>query len=61
MAVTIDEGPMDGPNQIGPDYSEKRTKKEHMQHIVKAFTTKQGLIGNYDYGKNTLSQAVNMS
>lgn len=81
MAVTIDQGPMDAPDRIGPgmislqnsstktianprsskDYSEQRTKKEHLQHIFKAFTTKKGLIGDYDYGKNSLSQAVNMS
>lgn len=53
MGVTLDQGPMDGPDQIGPDYSPKRTPKEHLSHIVKAFTTKQGLIGDYDYGKNT--------
>jgi hypothetical protein len=50
MAVTIDQGPMDGPDTVGPDYSPKRTFGEHLRHIGKAFTTKDGLIGNYDYG-----------
>jgi hypothetical protein len=50
MAVTIDQGPMDGPDRVGPDYSPKRTFGGHLRHIGKAFTTKDGLIGNYDYG-----------
>lgn len=52
MAVTIDQGPLDGPDNIGPDYGPKRTKKESLQAIVKAFTTKEGLIGTYDYGEH---------
>jgi hypothetical protein len=53
MSVTIDEGPMDGPDQItGPnEHPPKRTVGEHFSHFGKAFTTKQGLIGQYDYGK----------
>lgn len=50
-ANIVDQGPMDGPDRVGPDYSPKRTKKESLRRIVKAFTTKQGLIGSYDYGK----------
>jgi NCS2 family nucleobase:cation symporter-2 len=51
MSVTIDEGPMDGPDQItGPnEHPPKRTVGEHFSHFGKAFTTKQGLIGQYDY------------
>ena len=52
MAVTIDQGPMDGPDRVGPDYSPKRSFGEHLRHIGKAFTTKEGLIGDYDYGKS---------
>ena len=50
MGVTIDQGPMDGPERIGPDHSPKRNLGAHLSHIGKAFTTKEGLIGNYDYG-----------
>jgi hypothetical protein len=49
MGVTLDQGPLDGPDNIGPDYSPKRTKKESMQAIFKAFTTYEGLVGSYDY------------
>ncbi|CAG8972518.1 hypothetical protein HYALB_00001210 [Hymenoscyphus albidus] len=49
MSVTIDNGPMDGPDQIVPEHSPKRSFGEHIQHIVKAFTTKEGLVGTYDY------------
>lgn len=47
--MAIDNGPMDGPDRIGPDYSPRRTFGEHVNHIAKAFTTRQGLIGTYDY------------
>ena len=50
MVVNIDDGPQDAPDRIGPEHSEKRTFGEHISHIVKAFTTKEGLIGTYDYG-----------
>jgi NCS2 family nucleobase:cation symporter-2 len=53
MSVTIDNGPHDAPDQIGPEFSPKRSFGEHLQHIYKAFTTKQGLIGTYDYGEDT--------
>ncbi|KAG0649243.1 Purine permease [Hyphodiscus hymeniophilus] len=49
MAVTINDGPQDAPDSIGPEYSPKRSFGEHLRHIYKAFTTKQGLIGTYDY------------
>jgi len=55
MSVTINDGPQDAPDRIGPDYAPQRTRKEHFQHIVSAFTTKRGLIGTYDYGKLQLS------
>jgi hypothetical protein len=42
---------MDGPDMIIPanEASPKRTIGEHFSHIFKAFTTKEGLIGSYDY------------
>lgn len=53
MAVTIDQGPQDAPDMIVPhnETPPKRTFGEHISHIVKAFTTKEGLVGDYDYGK----------
>lgn len=47
--MTLDDGPQDAPDRIGPDYSPQRTFSEHISHIYKAFTTKEGLIGQYDY------------
>lgn len=44
------DGPQDAPDHIGPEHSEKRDFKTHCKHIFTAFTTKQGLIGSYDYG-----------
>ena len=49
-AVNIVDIAQDAPDRIGPDYSPQRTFGEHIQHITRAFTTKQGLIGTYDYG-----------
>lgn len=49
MSMTIDNGPMDGPDTIGPEHPPKRSFQEHVRHIVKAFTTKNGLVGTYDY------------
>lgn len=46
---TAIDGPHDAPDRIGPDYSPKRTAKEQFGHVVRAFTTKQGLVGTYDY------------
>ncbi|WPG99426.1 Hypothetical protein R9X50_00224000 [Acrodontium crateriforme] len=40
----------DGPDRIGPDTSPKQTWAQNGKGFVKAFTTKDGLIGNYDYG-----------
>jgi hypothetical protein len=51
MSVTIDSNvPQDSPDRIGPEMAPKRSFGEHIQHISRAFTTKQGLIGTYDYG-----------
>jgi hypothetical protein len=38
--VTMDDGPQDAPDRIGPDYAPQRTFSEHVSHIYKAFTTK---------------------
>ncbi|KAJ5885763.1 hypothetical protein N7504_011599 [Penicillium tannophilum] len=40
---------MDGPDQIGPDLSPKRTYGDKLRGFVRAFTTRDGLIGDYDY------------
>ncbi|KAJ5765343.1 hypothetical protein N7520_004902 [Penicillium odoratum] len=40
---------MDGPDQIGPDYSPKRSFSDKFRSIVRTFTTRDGLIGDYDY------------
>lgn len=40
---------MDGPDQIGPDLSPKRTLRDRLRRTVNAFTTKDGLVGDYDY------------
>ncbi|KAJ5263855.1 hypothetical protein N7478_011460 [Penicillium angulare] len=40
---------MDGPDQIGPDQSPKRTYRDKLGRFVRAFTTRKGLIGDYDY------------
>ena len=50
MSAVDNSGPHDSADHIGPEYSPKRTFREHLQHLYKAFTTKQGLIGTYDYG-----------
>ncbi|RDW92127.1 hypothetical protein BP5796_01521 [Coleophoma crateriformis] len=50
MSVNIDQGPLDSPDRIGPEHAPKRSFREHVHHIITAFTTKQGLIGTYDYG-----------
>lgn len=50
MSVTVDDGPHDVPDQIVPEHSPKRSFGEHLHHIVRAFTTKEGLVGTYDYG-----------
>ncbi|KAB8234124.1 nucleobase:cation symporter-2 family protein [Aspergillus alliaceus] len=40
---------MDGPDQIGPDLRPKRTWADKGRRVVKTFTTRDGLIGDYDY------------
>ncbi|BCS07489.1 purine permease [Aspergillus luchuensis] len=40
---------MDGPDQIGPDFRPKRTWNDVGRRLVKTFTTREGLIGDYDY------------
>lgn len=40
---------MDGPDQIGPDRSPKRTFTDKARRVVKTFTTREGLLGDYDY------------
>ncbi|KAJ5927904.1 hypothetical protein N7466_006860 [Penicillium verhagenii] len=40
---------MDGPDQIGPDLSPKRTFSDKLRGVVRTFTTRDGLIGDYDY------------
>ncbi|GES64022.1 purine permease [Aspergillus terreus] len=40
---------MDGPDQIGPDFRPKRTLADQARRIKKAFTTREGLLGDYDY------------
>ncbi|EED20722.1 purine permease, putative [Talaromyces stipitatus ATCC 10500] len=40
---------MDGPDQIGPDTGPKRTISDRFRRAVRSFTTKEGLIGDYDY------------
>ncbi|KAJ8071827.1 hypothetical protein OCU04_002140 [Sclerotinia nivalis] len=49
MSVTIDSGPHDGPDRIVPKSSPKRSFGERIHSTVRAFTTKDGWIGNYDY------------
>ncbi|ORY09491.1 permease family-domain-containing protein [Clohesyomyces aquaticus] len=40
---------MSEPDRIGPDYAPKRSFGEKARRFGKAFTTKEGLIGTYDY------------
>lgn len=44
--MTLNDGPMDAPDQIGPVQTTKRTVGERMRRAVKTFTTKDGLVGN---------------
>jgi NCS2 family nucleobase:cation symporter-2 len=39
----------DSPDRIGPDTTPKQTWGDRGRRIVKAWTTKDGLVGNYDY------------
>ena len=40
----------DSPDTIGPETTPKRSFSEKGRRMIKAFTTKEGLIGDYDYG-----------
>jgi NCS2 family nucleobase:cation symporter-2 len=40
----------DGPDTIVPDSNPKLTVGQRVRSITKKFTTKEGLIGDYDYG-----------
>lgn len=39
----------DAPDRIGPDTTPKPTFREKIRRLVHAFTTRDGLIGDYDY------------
>jgi len=39
----------DAPDLIGPDTTQKPSLGQKLQRAVKAFTTKEGLVGQYDY------------
>jgi uracil-xanthine permease len=45
----MDTVPHDAPDRIGPDTTPKKTWGERGRSIVHAFTTREGLIGDYDY------------
>lgn len=47
MAVEI--GPQDGPDEIVPKSLRKQAFAQRSNRIIKKFTTKDGLFGNYDY------------
>ncbi|CAL3965149.1 unnamed protein product [Diplocarpon coronariae] len=49
MSCTADDGPQDLPDRIAPESSPERTFGQHVWHFTRAFTSKQGLIGSYDY------------
>ncbi|MCJ1426504.1 hypothetical protein MMC29_004407 [Sticta canariensis] len=40
----------DSPDTIGPDLTPKRTLADRGRSLLRTFSTKQGLIGDYDYG-----------
>ncbi|KAL4803160.1 purine permease [Aspergillus unguis] len=40
---------MDGPDCIGPDLTPKRSFGDRLRRFVHSFTTKDGLVGDYDY------------
>ncbi|KAJ5216585.1 uncharacterized protein N7498_002992 [Penicillium cinerascens] len=40
---------MDGPDQLGPDHAPKRPFSNKLRRVVRTFTTRDGLIGEYDY------------
>lgn len=39
----------DGADHIGPDHGPKRSVGDRARGVVKALSTKEGLIGDYDY------------
>jgi NCS2 family nucleobase:cation symporter-2 len=49
MSSTIDVKD-DSPDRIGPDTTRRGTLSDKSKRFFKAFTTKDGLIGDYDYG-----------
>ncbi|KAF8863224.1 Xanthine/uracil permease [Acephala macrosclerotiorum] len=49
MSVTIDSGPDDAPNNITGEEAPKRSFGQRLTDLKKSFTTKEGLLGNYDY------------
>ncbi|KAJ0416707.1 permease family-domain-containing protein [Aspergillus carlsbadensis] len=40
----------DGPDSVVPGSNPKKTVAQRMRSLVRAFTTRDGLIGDYDYG-----------
>jgi uracil-xanthine permease len=40
----------DSPDTIGPETTPQRSFSEKGRRLIKAFSTKEGLIGDYDYG-----------
>ncbi|MCJ1464280.1 hypothetical protein MMC07_002893 [Pseudocyphellaria aurata] len=40
----------DSPDTIGPDFTPRRTFADRGRSVLRALSTKQGLIGDYDYG-----------
>ncbi|KFY73436.1 hypothetical protein V499_06492 [Pseudogymnoascus sp. VKM F-103] len=39
----------DGPDTIGPDLHPRKTFRQYLQRVRNSLTTREGLIGNYDY------------
>lgn len=39
----------DGPDTIGPYPHPRKTVRQRLRSVVRAFSTKEGLIGDYDY------------
>ncbi|KFY09401.1 hypothetical protein V491_08194, partial [Pseudogymnoascus sp. VKM F-3775] len=39
----------DGPDTIGPDPHPKKTIRQRLQRVRNSLTTREGLVGNYDY------------
>ncbi|KAK2630417.1 hypothetical protein QTJ16_001237 [Diplocarpon rosae] len=45
MSYNADDGPQDLPDRIAPESPPQRTWGQHVRHVTRAFTTKQGLVG----------------